>query len=76
MGKSLTTISVSKRTHNLLKNMGKKGEPYDDILVRLIEKAEGKIPLQIDTRVGRSSGRSTEATPTMEDWRINDHRDI
>ena len=33
----MTTIRVSKETQEMLKNIGKKGETYDDVIRRLIE---------------------------------------
>ncbi|MBS7252020.1 MAG: hypothetical protein KIH08_15715 [Candidatus Freyarchaeota archaeon] len=40
MTKDLTTIQLSKTVRERLKNLGKKGETYDDIIRRLIEIAE------------------------------------
>ena len=56
MTKKLTTISISKKTHDILMSMGRKGEPFDDILIKLIEKAITKSPLQ--TGVGDPFGQS------------------
>jgi len=33
----MTTIPVRKETRNLLKEVGKKSETYDDVILRLIE---------------------------------------
>ena len=33
----MTTIPVKKRTRDILKDIGKKSETYDDIILRLIE---------------------------------------
>jgi hypothetical protein len=33
----MTTIPLRKRTRDLLKDIGKKSETYDDIILRLIE---------------------------------------
>ncbi len=38
--KELTTIQISKETREMLKELGKKGETYDDIIRRLIELAK------------------------------------
>ena len=38
----MTTISVSKAIRDKLKDLGKKGETYDDILLRLIKTAREK----------------------------------
>jgi hypothetical protein len=35
-----TSIPIRKKTRNLLKTLGQKGETYDDIIGRLIEIAE------------------------------------
>jgi len=35
--KKTTTIRVSKETQSMLKDIGKKGETYDDVIRRLIE---------------------------------------
>mgnify|MGYP000448040562 CR=1 FL=1 len=37
--RELTTIQISKETREMLKELGKKGETYDDIIRRLIELA-------------------------------------
>jgi len=36
----ITTIQLSKETRDQLKELGKKGETYDDIIRRLMEKAK------------------------------------
>jgi predicted CopG family antitoxin len=36
----ITTIQISKPTREKLADMGKKGETYDDIIKKLIEKAK------------------------------------
>jgi len=44
--KELTTIQISKETREMLKELGKKGETYDDIIRRLIElvrSTEGRL---------------------------------
>jgi len=33
---NITTIQISKETRNGLKDLGKKGETYDDIIKRLL----------------------------------------
>jgi len=38
--KELTTIQISKETREMLKELGRKGETYDDIIRRLIELAK------------------------------------
>ena len=38
--REMTTIQVSKETREMLKELGKKGETYDDIIRRLIELAK------------------------------------
>ena len=38
--RELTTIQISKETREMLKELGKKGETYDDIIRRLIELAK------------------------------------
>jgi len=35
--KDITTISIKKETREMLKEIGKKGETYDEIIRRLIE---------------------------------------
>lgn len=35
-----TTIQLEESTRNLLRDMGKKSESYDDIILKLVEKAE------------------------------------
>ena len=37
--REMTTIQVSKETREMLKELGRKGETYDDIIRRLIELA-------------------------------------
>lgn len=37
---SVTTIQLSKETRDLLKKFGKMGETYDDVLKRLMKRAE------------------------------------
>ena len=39
MGSDLTTIQISKTTRDHLRNMGRKGETYDQLVNRLIEMA-------------------------------------
>jgi hypothetical protein len=38
-----TTIQLEESTRDRLKGFGKKGESYDDIVIRLMDIAEGKI---------------------------------
>jgi hypothetical protein len=72
MTKKLTTISVSKKNHGILANMGKKGEPFDEILTKLIEKAGGKNPLQTDAGVGGSRlPAEASSSQTIRDERPN-----
>jgi len=40
MSKGITTIQVTKETRNKLKELGKKGETYDDIIRKLLKLAE------------------------------------
>jgi len=40
--KNITTIQISTETRDALKKYGKKGDTYDDIISRLIEKAKNK----------------------------------
>ena len=35
-----TTIQLSRETRDLLKNFGKMGETYDDVIKRLMQKAK------------------------------------
>ncbi len=35
--RDMTTIQISKETREMLKELGKKGETYDDIIRKLIE---------------------------------------
>lgn len=42
-----TTIAISQETRDLLKNLGNKGETYDEIIHRLLEDAGRK---QLDNR--------------------------
>lgn len=58
MTKKITTISISKETHDILMGMGRKGESFDHILIKLIEKSGAKSPLQIDPGVGDAFGQS------------------
>jgi hypothetical protein len=37
-----TTIQLEEKTRDRLKGFGKKGESYDDIVIRLMDIAEGK----------------------------------
>ena len=57
MTKKVTTISISRKTHEILVSMGKKGEPFENILTKLIERAERKSVPQVDPKVGNPSGR-------------------
>ena len=38
MSDELTTIKVKKETRDVLKSVGKKGETYDDIINRLLDR--------------------------------------
>lgn len=40
MGKDTTTIQISKAVRDKLKELGKKGETYDEIIERLLKLAE------------------------------------
>ena len=40
MAGDVTTIQISKETRDLLRQLGKKGETYDQVLNRLIEFAQ------------------------------------
>ncbi|MGB9760566.1 MAG: DUF7557 family protein [Thermoproteota archaeon] len=42
MGRSTTTIQISKSLRDKLKAFGKKGETYDEIIRRLLKLAEAK----------------------------------
>jgi len=42
MGKDITTIQISKIIRDRLKELGKKGETYDEIIERLLKLAETK----------------------------------
>ena len=46
----MTTISLRKETKELLKEFGKKGDTYDDILRRLVEQASMR---ELDERWNR-----------------------
>lgn len=37
----ITTIQVSKETREELKNLGKKGQTYDEIIQKLVRHAKG-----------------------------------
>jgi predicted CopG family antitoxin len=39
-----TTISISRETKELLRNMGRKGDSYDEIIRKLLREANGKAP--------------------------------
>lgn len=41
-----TTIRIKKSTREILQNMGKKGETYDDIITRLIDIAKKYLVVQ------------------------------
>ncbi len=43
MASELTTIQVSKATRDLLRQLGRKGETYDQVLNRLIETARRAV---------------------------------
>ncbi|MCK4477408.1 hypothetical protein KAU88_02630 [Candidatus Bathyarchaeota archaeon] len=38
MGKELTSIKIRKETRDVLKSVGKKGETYDSIINRLLDR--------------------------------------
>lgn len=38
MGEELTSIKIKKETRDVLKGIGKKGETYDDIINRLLDR--------------------------------------
>ncbi len=38
--REMTTIQISKETREMLKQLGRKGETYDDIIRKLIELAK------------------------------------
>jgi len=42
MGKDITTIQISKTLRDKLKELGKKGETYNEIIERLLKLAESK----------------------------------
>lgn len=42
MEKDITTIQISKSLRDRLKELGKKGETYDEIIERLFQSAEMK----------------------------------
>jgi predicted CopG family antitoxin len=42
MSKDTTTIQVTRKLHEKLVSLGKKGDTFEDILWGLIEKVEGK----------------------------------
>jgi len=42
MKKSSTTIQISEELRNVLKDLGKKGESYDDIIWRLVKENKTK----------------------------------
>lgn len=39
MSEELTSIKIKKSTRDVLKSVGKKGETYDDIINRLLDRA-------------------------------------
>jgi hypothetical protein len=39
----MTTIAVTEQTRDTLKNIGKKGETYDEILTRVMELARRQL---------------------------------
>lgn len=50
----VTTIPIKKNTRDILKSLGMKGETYDKIIRRLVEKAE------YDTFMEKQYGRLKE----------------
>jgi len=46
--REITTIQISKETRELLKQIGHKGETYDQIIRRLIKKAYGEEALNVE----------------------------
>ena len=38
----VTTIQLTPKTRDLLKERGKKGESYDDVIVKLLKASKGK----------------------------------
>ncbi len=41
MEEDKTTIQISKSLRDKLKDLGKKGETYDDVILRLLQISEG-----------------------------------
>jgi hypothetical protein len=59
-----TTICVSRRNHQLLMQLGKKGESFDDILTQIL----GKIkPLQVTITSGELSHLPVTVESTQSD---------
>jgi predicted CopG family antitoxin len=48
MAKDATTIRISTDLRDRLKKLGRKGETYEDIIERLLEKALGNMGGKID----------------------------
>lgn len=63
-----TTICVSRRNHELLMTLGKKGDSFDDILTQVLDKIK---PLQVTVMSGELNylpvtGESTQSDSLKE----------
>jgi len=43
MQKNLTTISISKSNYEILKNLGKTGDSFNDVLTRLLKSKNKEV---------------------------------
>jgi hypothetical protein len=53
--REITTIQISKETRELLKQIGRKGETYDQIIRRLIKQVYGEEALNVENPHRKSS---------------------
>jgi len=56
MMSALTTIPLRRETRDRLKELGKKGETYDDVVVRILEQAE--LTAHLETHYERLRDKS------------------
>ena len=62
--KQLKHITVNQEVYQKLKNLGKAGDSFNDVLVRILEK---KIPmLESDSRVGTREKTLTNSLPPVK----------
>jgi hypothetical protein len=57
MMSTLTTIPLRRETRDRLRQLGRKGETYDDVVIRILEQAE--LAAHLETHYQRLRDKST-----------------